>query len=136
MAGCALAAEGAAPAMEMWTVEPAGWDDTARSVAAGERLPAPRGSQLCDALLAPIPGAMTFAVNGPRVKGGVVVDDAQVMAAMRFAFLHLKLVVEPGGAVALAALLAGMFDAKGRVVIATLSGGNVDAGVFARALAA
>ncbi len=81
-----------------------------------------------------MPGELTFAVNHPRLAGGLVVSDAEVLAAMAFAFTHLKLVVEPGGAVALAALLSHRFDARGRTVGAVLSGGNVDASVFARAL--
>jgi threonine dehydratase len=97
---------------------------------------APGGSPLCDALLAPMPGELTFAVNRSRLAGGVAVREADVLAAMRFAFAQLKLVIEPGGAVALAALLAGRFDARGKIVGAILSGGNVDPALFARALAA
>ncbi len=136
VAGCALAMEGVSPGTEVWAVEPEGSDDTRRSLQSGVRQGnAPGGSTLCDALLAPMPGALTFAVNQPRLAGGVVVSDAEVLAAMRFAFIHLKLVLEPGGAVALAALLSGRFAAQGRVVGAVLSGGNVDPGVFGRALA-
>jgi len=112
IAGCALALEGVSPATKLHCVEPEGWDDTARSLAAGERVAAPGGSMLCDALLARMPGQLTFAVNRTRLAGGVAVTDAEVLAAMAFAFLHLKLVVEPGGAVCLAALLAGKFDAR------------------------
>ena len=137
IAGCALALEGASPATQVYCVEPEGWNDTGRSLAAGERVAnPPGGSMLCDALLAQMPGKLTFAVNQSRLAGGVAVSDAEVMAAIAFAFLHLKLVVEPGGAVCLAALLAGKFDARGRTVGAVLSGGNVDPAVFARALAA
>ncbi len=136
IAGCALAIEGASPGTKLYAVEPAGWDDTGRSLASGQReTNAPGGSTLCDALLAKSPGELTFAVNQPRLAGGIAVTDEEVMAAIRFAFSHLKLVVEPGGAVCLAALLAGKFDAKGKVVGAVLSGGNVDADVFGRALA-
>ena len=137
IAGCALAAEGASPTTRVYAVEPAGWDDTARSLAAGERLSngAP-GSLLCDALLSPRPGELTFAVNGKRLAGGFAVTDEEVLRAVAFAFNHLKLVVEPGGAVSLAALLAGRFDTRGKVVGCVISGGNVDPGVFARALAA
>ena len=135
--GCALALAGASPQTGVFAVEPETADDTGRSLAAGERLAnAPGGSQFCDALLAPMPGALTFAVNRTHLAGAVAVSDDDVVAAMAFAFLHLKLVVEPGGAVALAALLSGKFDARGRVVGAVLSGGNVDPAVFARALAA
>jgi threonine dehydratase len=137
IAGCALAVEGASPGTSVHSVEPADWDDTARSLAAGERLPvAPGGSFLCDSLLSPIPGKLTFAINQPRLGVGLSVTDAEVMAAVAFAFLRLKIVVEPGGAVCLAALLSGKFDARGRVVGCVLSGGNVDPAVFAQALAA
>lgn len=136
IAGCALAIEGASPTTRVFAVEPAGWDDTGRSLASGHReVNAPGGSTLCDSLLARTPGQMTFAVNQPRLAGGIAVSDAEVMAAIRFAFSHLKLVVEPGGAVCLAALLAGKFDARGKIVGAVISGGNVDPDVFSRALA-
>ncbi|MGK7864255.1 threonine ammonia-lyase [Falsiroseomonas sp. E2-1-a4] len=137
IAGCALAAEGASPTTQIWAVEPEGWDDTRRSLAAGERIAADgKGETLCDALLSLRPGALTFAVNQPRLAGGVVVTRAEVFRAMRFAFEHLKIVVEPGGAVALAAVLAGKVEARGRTVGVVVSGGNVDPAVFAAALAA
>ena len=137
IAGCALAMEGASPGTEVWAAEPEGWDDTARSLAAGERLANDgKGALLCDALLSMRPGALTFAVNQPRLKGGVAVTQEEVFRAMRVAFEALKIVVEPGGAVALAALLAGKIPARGRTVGVVLSGGNVDPAVFARALAA
>jgi len=136
VAGCALAMEGASPGTRVWAVEPEGSDDTLRSLQSGTRQGnPPGGSALCDALLSPMPGEMTFALNQPRLAGGLVVSDAEVLAAIAFAFMHLKLVLEPGGAVALAALLSGRFEARGQMVGAVLSGGNVDAAVFARALA-
>ena len=136
IAGSALAMEGVSPATRVYAVEPQGWDDTARSLAAGTRLANDQGgSTLCDALLAPMPGALTFALNRTRLAGGIAVSDEEVLAAMAFAFRHLKLVVEPGGAVALAALLAGRLDARGQVVGVVLSGGNVDPTMFGRALA-
>lgn len=135
IAGCALAAEGVSPATRLFAVEPEGWDDTRRSLIAAERVAnPPGGSLLCDALLAVTPGELTFAINRSRLAGGIAVSDAEVLAAMAFAFRHLKLVVEPGGAVALAALLAGRVEVRGRVVGVVISGGNVDAGVFGRAL--
>ena len=137
IAGCALAAEGVRPDAAVIAVEPDGWDDTQRSLRSGTReANPPGGSLLCDALLATMPGELTFAVNRSRLAGGVTVTDAEVLAAIAFAFTHLKLVVEPGGAVCLAALLSARFEARGRVVGAVLSGGNVDPAVFARALAA
>jgi threonine dehydratase len=137
LAGSALAVEGTGKGAAVIAVEPAGHDDHARSFAGGERVVnAPGGSLLCDALLAPTPGELTFRVNKGRVHGAAVVTDTDVMRAMRFAFDHLKLVVEPGGAVALAAALYGNVSLKDAVVGVIVSGGNVDPSVFARALAA
>ncbi len=134
-AGLALALEAESPGTEVWAVEPAGWDDWKRSFAAGkiERADG-RGSSFCDALLTPSPGAMTFAINRRLVRGALDVDDAAVMKAMALAWRHFKLVVEPGGAVALAAVLAGALPVKGKTVCAVCSGGNVEAAVFRAAL--
>ena len=135
ISGCALAMAGASPATKVIAVEPEGWDDTGRSLAGGYRVGnAPGASMLCDALLAPMPGELTFAVNQAHLAGAVAVSDAEVLSAMAFAFTHLKLVVEPGGAVALAALLSGRYAGAGQVVGIVLSGGNVDPAVFSRAL--
>jgi len=135
VAGCALAVEVLAPEAEVWAVEPEGWDDTRRSLEAGRRVAnVGEGSTLCDALLSRQPGALTFSINHERLAGGVAVSEAEVLRAMRFAFEHLKVVAEPGGAVALAAVLAGKLETKGRVVGVVISGGNVDPAVFARAL--
>jgi threonine dehydratase len=135
VAGSALAMGGASAATAVHSVEPEGWDDTARSLAAGVRLSNPSGgSGLCDALLARSPGELTFAINQARLSGGLVVSDVEVLQAVAWAFANLKLVVEPGGAVALAALLSGRVAARGRTVGVVLSGGNVDPAVFARAL--
>jgi len=137
VAGCALAAELASPATRIWAVEPEGWDDWRRSLEAGRRVANDgQGELLCDSLLSMRPGEITFAVNQSRLAGAVVVTRAEVFRAMRFAFEQLKIVVEPGGAVALAAVLAGKVDARGRVVGVVISGGNVDPAVFAEALAA
>ena len=135
IAGCALAAEGLSPATRVFAVEPEGYDDHARSLASGRREQADtRQPSLCDALLAPQPGELTFAINGPRLAGGLVVTEEEVRAAMRYAFRVLKLVVEPGGAVALAALLSGRFDPAFERVGVVLSGGNVDAELYAEIL--
>ena len=136
-AGCVLSLEALAPQAEAFAVEPEGWDDTRRSLEAGRILANTMpGSGLCDALLSKQPGALTFPINHRHLAGGVVVTEAEVFHAMRFAFEHLKLVVEPGGAVALAAVLAGKVTAKGGVVGVVISGGNADPAIFARALAA
>lgn len=137
LAGSALSAQALAPQARLYAVEPEGWDDYGQSLRAGHRIANDgQGSGLCDALLSKQPGAITFAVNAPRVTDGLVVTPAEVFAAMRFAFTHLKLVVEPGGAVALAAVLAGKLATRDAVTGIILSGGNVDAGVFAQAMAA
>jgi threonine dehydratase len=135
IAGCSLALGELCPGIEIYAVEPAAFDDTCRSLAAGERVAnPPGGGSICDALLAPSPGELTFALNRRLLAGGLTVGDEDARRAMSFAFRHLKLVVEPGGVVALAALLAGRFDARGRTVAIMLSGGNVDPELFAQAL--
>ncbi len=124
------------PDAAVYTVEPAGFDDFARSLAAGDRVRNARtGGSACDALLAPTPGDITFPLGKKVLAGGLCVTDQEAFAAMRFAFTHLKLVVEPGGAVALAAALTGKLDIRGRTVAVVLSGGNVDPDLFARVLA-
>ncbi|MDJ0611452.1 MAG: threonine/serine dehydratase [Kiloniellales bacterium] len=135
VSGIALAFGELSPATEIFAVEPAGFDDTARSLAAGERLGNdPEARSFCDALLAARPGAVTFEINRQRLAGGLVVSDAEVAQAMAFAFRVLKLVVEPGGAVALAALLSGKARARGKRVGVVLSGGNVDPETFCAAI--
>jgi len=136
VAGCATALTHLVPGIAVYAVEPVGFDDTTRSLAAGRRLGnEPGGRSLCDALLAPMPGELTFAINAQLLAGGVAVSDDDVARAMRLAFRHLKLVVEPGGAVALAAALAGKVPTRDRTIGIVLSGGNVDADLFARLLA-
>jgi threonine dehydratase len=135
-AGVAIAVQDRFAKAKAWCVEPAGFDDHIRSLDAGRRLsnPAMSGSA-CDALLSPMPGELTFAVNRERLAGGFAVSDEQAFAAMRFAFAELKLVLEPGGAVALGALLANPGRFKGETVAAILSGGNVDPQFFAKIIA-
>lgn len=134
-AGIALALERLSPGTEVYCAEPEGFDDHARSLASGrrERNPSSAGS-ICDALLSPEPGEMTFAINSRRLAGGLVVSEAEVKDAMRFAFSRLKLVIEPGGAVALAAVLSGRIPSKGRSIGVVASGGNVDGALFAKIL--
>lgn len=133
MAGIALATKAKFPNAGLMTVEPYGFDDHARSFSAGQRQPHRAvGRTICDALMASIPGEITFAVNEKNGVKGVTATDDEVAKAVAFAFRELKLVVEPGGAVALAALLAGHIDARGKTIAIVLSGGNVDADLYAR----
>ena len=135
-AGIALALEAEAPALRVRTVEPAGFDDMARSLASGrrERNAASTGS-LCDAILTPAPGALTVPVLSRLALPGLAVSDAEALRAMEAAFRHLKIVLEPGGAVALAAALFRPEAVTGEAVIVLATGGNVDAAMFSRALA-
>ncbi|MCR6737186.1 MAG: threonine/serine dehydratase [Afipia sp.] len=133
MAGIALATKAKFPDVSLMTVEPYGFDDHARSFSAGHREPHRAiGRTICDALMASIPGEITFAINQKLGVQGVTATDDEVAKAVAFAFRELKLVVEPGGAVALAALLAGHIDARGKTVAIVLSGGNVDADLYAK----
>jgi threonine dehydratase len=134
-AGIALALEAEAPGLRVRTVEPAGFDDFARSLAAGERLrnPATTGS-VCDAILTPQPGALTFPVLARLAGPGLAVSDAEALRAMALAFRHLRLVLEPGGAVSLAAALFRPEAVAGDAVICVASGGNVDPARFAEAI--
>ncbi|MHC3126620.1 pyridoxal-5'-phosphate-dependent protein [Brevundimonas sp. GN22] len=126
MAGINLVMAERSPDTAVYVVEPEDFDDTRRSLEAGTRTAHPQGKpSICDALMAPMPGELTFPVN-QRLAGALTVSDAEVAEAMRFAFRWLKLVIEPGGAVSLAALLSGKIDTKGKTTAIILSGGNVD----------
>lgn len=133
--GVALALEADAPGLRVRPVEPEGFDDMARSLASGiiERNDSMSGS-LCDAILTPQPGNLTFPILSRLAGPGVVVTEDEAMQAVALAFSRLKLVAEPGGAVALAAALFHSDEIEGEDVIATISGGNVDADVFRQAL--
>lgn len=133
-AGIALALEARAPALRVRPAEPEGFDDTARSLAAGTRLRnAAAAGSVCDAIVTPMPGEITFPILQRLCGPGLAVSDDQALHAMALAFTHLRIVVEPGGAVALAAALFA--DGLPDTVICTASGGNVDPAVFAGALA-
>jgi threonine dehydratase len=133
IAGVATAVKARFPQAMLMSAEPEAFDDHARSLRAGKREPhKSTGRTICDALMASIPGEITFAINSLLLTKGVTASDAEVGTAVDFAFRELKLVVEPGGAVGLAALLAGRIDAKGKNVVIVLSGGNVDADLYAR----
>jgi threonine dehydratase len=131
--GVSLAVKEASPATRIYSVEPAGFDDLARSLARGERERNEHLSgSICDALMAATPGEITFEMAKRHLAGGLAVTDEEAKAAVRFAFRELKLVVEPGGAVSLAAILARKVDLAGKTVMAVLSGGNVDPSLFAQ----
>lgn len=132
IAGSALALRHKMPKTDVFACEPEHYDDTARSLVAGERVTvdASRPS-ICDALMSPTPGEMTFALNRRLLAGGFVVTEAEVRRAMAAAFVHFKLVVEPGGAVGLAALLAGRYALRGKTAVVVCSGGNADPALFA-----
>ena len=135
ISGSTLALRAAWPELSVYACEPATFDDTRRSLLAHSRLAVEPGAKsICDGLLSPMPGQLTFALNERLLAGGIAVSDDAVRAAMAFAFRVMKLVVEPSGAVALAALLSGQFDARGRSVGLVCSGGNVDPELFARCL--
>jgi len=136
IAGTSTAVKGLSPSTEVWGAEPAGFDETRRSLQSGNRETIDQDARsICDALLTPIPGELTWPINQRNLSGVVAVSDAEVAEAMRYAFSTLKLVVEPGGCVALTAALTGKIDLKGKTAAIVLSGGNVDPGLFARVLA-
>jgi threonine dehydratase len=133
--GIALALEAKLPGVALYTAEPAGFDDMARSLAAGHsHNNAPDAASFCDAILTPRPGVITLPVLMRLGVRGVAVSDAEVAVGMRAAFTHFKLVTEPGGCVALSAVLANRLPAGTGPLVCVLSGGNVDPAVFAAVL--
>lgn len=136
IAGVSTAVKALSPATEVWGAEPTGFDETRRSLASGQRETIDKDAcSICDALLTPIPGELTWPINSHNLSGVVAVTDAEVAEAMRYAFSVLKLVVEPGGCVALTAALSGKIDLKGANAAIICSGGNVDPALFAQVLA-
>jgi len=135
IAGVSLALEHGLPGVPVHPAEPQASDDTKKSLEAGERvqLKGPIRS-VCDSLLGAIPGELTFVINRRTLAPGLVVQDAEALEAVRIAFEDLKLVVEPGGAAALATLTSGVFPCHGKTIVVVASGGNVDTAMFARAL--
>ena len=133
VSGVSLAVKHISPSTNIYSVEPVGFDDFARSLASGDvEHNEMKSGSICDALLSNHPGELTFAVARKTLAGGLVVSDDDARAAMRFAFHELKLVVEPGGAVALAAVLTGKLPTKGCTIACVLSGGNVDPALFSQ----
>ncbi len=133
-AGIALALEARAPRLRVRPVEPEAFDDVTRALATGKVVPNQRlTGSICDAIVTPAPGALTWPVLRRLCGPGLVVEEGQVLRAMALALERLKIVLEPGGAVALAAALAGA--GTGEAVVVVASGGNVDRAMMARALA-
>ncbi len=134
-AGSAVAIKALSPETAVYTVEPEDFDDTARSLRDGIRRENKDSARsICDALQPNTPGELPFAIHQKLGMTGLVVSDAEVKVAIRFAFLHLKIVVEPGGAVSLAAILADKIDCKDKTTAAVLTGGNIDAEFFSEIL--
>lgn len=134
-AGIALALAAEAPQMRVRPAEPENFDDMTRSLAAGTRLSnASTSGSICDAIISPTPGELTFPILQRLAGTGFVVSDDEALHAMSVAFAHLKVVAEPGGAVALASALFRQNEVETDDVIVTISGGNVDAEIFQLAL--
>jgi threonine dehydratase len=137
LAGIATAIKARRPSVAVYAAEPQGFDDMSRSLNSGRReTNEPGARSICDALLSPAPGELTFPIASRLVSGGFAVSDDEVRRAMAVAFEDYKLVVEPGGAVALAAVLSGKFPVRGKTVAVVCSGGNVDPDVFVSAIRA
>lgn len=129
--GSAIAIKALLPDTSVYTVEPQDFDDMARSLRDGvRRSNAESARSICDALLAESPGKIPFAIHQALGTQGLIVSDDEVKAAIRFAFHHLKVVVEPGGAVSLAALLANKIDCRNKTTAIVLTGGNIDPDFF------
>jgi len=136
-AGISLGVKARVPSAKFYVVEPEGFDDTLRSFASGKREANARMSgTICDSLMSNTPGELTFPITRDLIGQGTTVSDGEVASAVKFACKELKLVVEPGGAIGLAALLAGKIKIDGRIVVGVLSGGNVDVDLFERLIAA
>ena len=132
VSGSAVSLKHFYPDVSVHTVEPEDFDDTARSLRSGQREHIGDDARsICDALQAHTPGELTFDIMQRLLADGLVVSDEDVRAAMRFAFRNLKLVIEPGGAVALAAVLARKIDMAGKTTVIVASGGNVDRELYA-----
>jgi threonine dehydratase len=137
MAGVSTAMRELSPETALYAVEPERFDDTRRSLEAGTQVAnEPGPMSICDAIVTPTPGKLTFPINRAHLSGGLAVSDAEAAEAVAFAARELKVTAEPGGAVALAAALSGKIDLKGKTVAVVLSGGNIDPAFHAAIIAA
>ncbi|MBT5073931.1 MAG: threonine/serine dehydratase [Kordiimonadaceae bacterium] len=135
ISGCSLAVKGLSPDTEIYGVEPEEFNDVQRSLESGKiESNARAGGSICDAILTVHPEPMTYKIMSDNLVGVLTVSDAEVLVAMKYAWEKLKLVVEPGACVALAAVLHGKIDVAGKKVCIVLSGGNVDEETFKKAL--
>ena len=123
------------PDTSVWAIEPDLFDDTLKSLKTGERVANPKGQKtICDAIMTPTPNALTFSINKRLLAGGLSVSDDAVCNAMKFAYEHFKIVIEPGGAVGLAAVLANKLPTEGKTLAVIITGGNIEANRFASLL--
>jgi threonine dehydratase len=137
ISGISVAVKAGSPSTRIWGAEPENFDDLRRSLIAGERVANEAGHRsICDAILTPQPGELTFPINKHNLAGAIAVPDSAVRTAMRDAANYLKLIVEPGGCVAFAALASGEVDIEGKTVVVVLSGGNVDLDIYGGLIAA
>ena len=135
VSGTAIVFSNTLPDVEIYAAEPEGYDDTLRSLEAGRRLPIVGNPKtFCDSLMLPIPGEITFPINLKLLNGGFSIKDIDTAKAMEVAFQYFKIVLEPGGAIALAAVISRSFDCKGKTICVICSGGNVDNHVFRKAI--
>jgi len=136
VAGVGLAIKHHHPDAQIWAAEPEGFDDHVRSLANGQREANDRlTGSICDAIITPTPGELTWQLNKHQLSGATAVSDDEALDAVAFAWRHLKIVIEPGAVVALAAILSGKLDVQGKSVCVLATGGNVDPEMFSRALA-
>ena len=130
-ASTAVVMHSLSPRTQVYAVEPELFDDTRRSLKAGERVRNPKGRRtICDAIMTPIPNEVTFPINLDLQAGELVASDSEVRRAMRFAYEHYRIVVEPGAAVGIAAVLSGAIDIRGKVIATVVTGGNIDSARF------
>lgn len=135
IAGTSIALHAHFPDTKIWCAEPEFYDDTKRSLESGDRQRAQtEKTSICDAIVTPEPGVLTFPINRTHLSGGAVVSDEHVLKTVATLFKHLKIIVEPGGAVAVAAALTGQIPKDAQTIVAVASGGNIDADMFKRAL--
>ena len=134
-AATAIVMQALSPKTKVYAVEPELFDDTRRSLEAGKRLSNSKGLKtICDSIMTDTPGALTFPINQKLLAGVLTVSDDDVRCAMAFAFAHYKIVVEPGGAVGLAAVLSQKIDIRDKAIAVITTGGNVDAADYCAAL--